>query len=386
MTRILVLGGYGVFGSRIAERLARAAAVSAVVVAGRDGERARSEAARLDALAAGGRSSPAIEAVALDANTLDARTLQGLQIGILVNTAGPFQGQDYTVARAAIAAGAHYIDIADDRRFVTGLATLDEAARDAGVLVTSGASSVPALAGAVIDRVVRDIPDLRTVEYAISPGNSFDPGVATTEAILKGIGRPFVHRRDGREAIGHGWQPLTVRATHGAGRRLLGAWDVPDYDLFPARWPSLETHRFMAGVEVGAFHVGLWGLAWLVRSGLVRRPERLARLLLGLKRQLAFLGSDVGLMRLDATGFRGDGRPSRACWRLVARRGNGPYVPGTPAVIVAKALAAGNMAERGARACLGLFDLAAFEAEVSDLAIDLIYDVHETELPTAPPR
>jgi len=54
---------------------------------------------------------PPERAVAID--TLDvnlARTLSGLQVNILINTAGPFQGQGYTVARAAIEAGCHYVD------------------------------------------------------------------------------------------------------------------------------------------------------------------------------------------------------------------------------------------------------------------------------------
>jgi saccharopine dehydrogenase-like NADP-dependent oxidoreductase len=33
----------------------------------------------------------------------------------VIHTAGPFQGQDYAVARSAIAAGANYIDLADGR-------------------------------------------------------------------------------------------------------------------------------------------------------------------------------------------------------------------------------------------------------------------------------
>jgi len=36
----------------------------------------------------------------------------------VIHCAGPFQSQDYRVALAAMAAGAHYLDLADGRQFV----------------------------------------------------------------------------------------------------------------------------------------------------------------------------------------------------------------------------------------------------------------------------
>ena len=59
----------------------------------------------------------------------------------------PYGRDPYRVARAAIAAGAHYIDLADDGAFVAGIGALDEEAKAAGVAVISGASSVPAISG-----------------------------------------------------------------------------------------------------------------------------------------------------------------------------------------------------------------------------------------------
>ena len=52
-----------------------------------------------------------------------------------------------TCRAACIAAGAHYLDLADARDFVARIGTLDAAARAAGVAIISGASSVPALVG-----------------------------------------------------------------------------------------------------------------------------------------------------------------------------------------------------------------------------------------------
>ena len=66
--------------------------------------------------------------------------LRALAPAVVVHC-GPFQGQDHRVAEACIAAGSHYIDLADGRDFVCGISRLDPAARRAGVAVISGASS-----------------------------------------------------------------------------------------------------------------------------------------------------------------------------------------------------------------------------------------------------
>ena len=57
------------------------------------------------------------------------------------------------VPRACIAAGIHYLDLADARDFVGRIGALDAAARAAGVAIISGASSLPALSGAVARRL-----------------------------------------------------------------------------------------------------------------------------------------------------------------------------------------------------------------------------------------
>lgn len=365
MSRILVLGGYGVFGRRAAERLARHAGLE-IIVAGRSASAAKAAAAEIQ------RASPSrLDHAALDATTLSAEDLVRLRVGVVVNTVGPFQVHDYRVARAAIGARAHYVDIADARGFVAGIGALDAEARTAGVLVVSGASSVPAVAAAVVDRHRGRFATLSDLVYGIAPGNSFDPGLATTRSMLSGAGRPILTLREGRMGTAHGWQPLIRRRFRDRriGTRLFGHVDVPDLDLFPARYPSLIAQDFLAGTEVKAFHAALWALSWLVRAGLVRRTDRLAGAMLWLKGRLGFLGSDKGAMFVDLSGHDAGGRALTLSWELVADRGHGPYIPVVPAVILARRLAEGRLDARGAVPCLGLVTIEDFFAEVTDLAI-----------------
>jgi hypothetical protein len=359
---VLLLGGYGAFGGRIAERLAGLPDLR-LIIAGRSLERARSFAAGL------APSSRATLATAeLDASRIGEQDLDALAANIVINASGPYQWQDYALARACIAAGAHYIDLADARAFVVGIGSLDALAKRAGVLVVSGASTVPAIPAAVIDHLAPGFGSLRSAETIIAPGNSFDPGLATTQSILSGLGRPFASGAEPGSAV-HGWQHLRRRVIPDLGARWIGACETPDLDLLPRRYPGLESAQVFAALEVGAFHLGLWGLSWLVRAGILRRPERLARPLLAAKRALRFLGSDKGGMMVAVQGTDPDGRPKQVAWRLIAPHGQGPYIPATPSVILTKRLLAGTLATRGAMPCVGLVTLADFLSEVADLDI-----------------
>jgi hypothetical protein len=295
----------------------------------------------------------------LDGTQVAADDLAALRPLLVINASGPYQLQDYGLARACIAEGAHYLDLADARGFVTGIGALDAQAREAGVLVVCGASTVPAISAAVIDEHAPRFAALEAATIVIAPGNSFDPGLATTQSILGTLGRPIAASGGGCGMAVHGWQSLRRRRIPGLGGRWLGACDTPDLDLLPRRYPGLRNVQVFAALEVGAFHLGLWGLSWLVRGGLVRRPERLAGPLLRAKH--------VGGMAATLEGKGKDGAPLRVDWHLFARHGHGPYVPAMASVILAKRLLAGTLSARGAMPCLGLFTLADFLAEVSDL-------------------
>ena len=361
--RIVVLGGYGAFGARAVERLAREADLD-VVIAGRSADRAAAAATELRETAVA-----RIDCARIDATTATPDELRAVAAGIVINASGPFQSQDYTLARACIEAGVHYVDLADARAFVTGIGVLDEAAKRADVLVVSGASSVPALAASAIDAHLPRFGQLDSITHAITPGNSYDPGPATAASLLGALGRSFPITVDRGTETAYGWQGLTYRSIPGLGTRLFGYCEVPDLDLFPARYPGVRTVQFYAGVEVWLFQLALWALSWPVRWGLLRRPERLAGPLLAMKRRLAFLGTDRGGMLVELRGAGHDGHPLAIDWHLVARRGHGPFIPAIAAVIVAKKLARERISERGAMPCLGLFSLSEFMAEVEDLDI-----------------
>src|SRR5437016_6021929 len=117
--RVLVLGGYGNFGLLIVKKLSQIPNVE-VVVGGHNLKKAEAIAKRHGAQAAHVDST---------AQNL-ADHFRELRIKVIINTVGPFQGQNYHVAQSAIDAGVHYIDIADAREFVLGISKLDAAAME----------------------------------------------------------------------------------------------------------------------------------------------------------------------------------------------------------------------------------------------------------------
>lgn len=364
---VLLLGAYGLFGTRIAGRLARETGWR-VLLAGRDlarAQRCRDECRRDPHCRA------ELVALAVDAHdTGFAALLQRERPDLVINCAGPFQGQGYAVAQECLQQGAHYIDLADGRDYVREFGpALDALAQAQGRLAVSGASSVPGLSAAVIDCYRGEFARLDRVDIGISPGNRTERGLATVAAILSYVGQPLPWREQGRTLLVHGWQRLQrQRYAAPAGVRWLAACDVPDLDLFPARY-ALAGLSFRAGLELRHLHFGLWLLSWLARAGLLRELPRRAALLKRMSEWFAGAGSDTGAMHVALQGHDARGNPQRIYWEIVASSGDGPQIPATAAVLLARKLAAGEIRHGGARACLDLFTLEEFLASLQGYAI-----------------
>lgn len=195
--RVLIIGGYGNFGSYITKSLAREANMQ-VIIGGRSSAKAKQLVLELDA-------ANAAEAIALDINTDITDVIQSVNPNIVVHTSGPFQTQGYDVAKSCIAQGAHYIDLADGRSFVEGIVTLDEQARSRGVLVVSGASSAPCLTSALVDYYKGEFKVLENIDYGITTAQKTARGLATTAAILGYTGKRFSTLIDGNQTDVYGW-------------------------------------------------------------------------------------------------------------------------------------------------------------------------------------
>lgn len=370
MKRVLVIGGYGGFGARLSRRLA--AAGHHVLVAGRS----RDKAARFAATLAGA------EPVVADRGGDLAPLLAACRPDLVIDAAGPFQASGHRVPLACIAAGIPYLDLADARGFVTGIGVLDAAARAAGVAVISGASTAPALTGAVARRLASGLDRVDQVDIALSASNRSTAGASIAAAILSYVGRPVRLWRGGRWIEGHGWQEMRKDFMQAGplalGRRRVALINVPDHDLLPAMLPGRPAVTFRAGNELGFQMLFLWLASWPVRWGWARSLDRAARWLLPLQRLTLWAGRDRSGMSVTLTGRRGAEAVERR-WTLVAVDGDGPEIPTLAAAMLAEDLFAGRLAP-GARDASALLTLDRFERSFAGLAV-----AHETQERILPP-
>ena len=357
--KTLILGGYGNFGARICRALAPSPAIQ-LLIGGRDPARAQALAHQL---------GPGVEGIAIDHSAPDfPDRLRQLRVGLLIHTAGPFQQQSWDTAVAAAQAGAHYIDLADGRRFVCDFpSALDRHFRDAGRTAISGASTVPALSSAVIDTLARRWRSIDSIDICIAPAQTAPRGKATLAGVLSYCGEPIEVWDDGRWQPRRGWAG-PQRVQFARMRPRLGALcDIPDLELFPARYAVKRRVMFRAALEVGMTQRAFAALAALRTIGLLKRPAALASTLYAAAPMFDALGSALGGMVIRVEGVDDTARRVRREWHIVADHDHGPEIPCMAAILLARRLAGGTTDQPaipiGAHACAGLLDLAEFRPE-----------------------
>jgi len=370
--RILILGGYGNFGKRIAENLCQVEGIT-LIIAGRNADRGKQ---LCDELGAKGAAA-SLQSAVIDINDSQlVETLSAHQPDLVIHTSGPFQGQDYRVPEACLAAGCHFIDLADDRRYVCDFKQLDSQAHEKGLLMVSGASSVPGLSSTVIDHFADRFSRLDEIDSAIAPGNQAERGEATVRAILSYTGRPFPVWQGGEWTTQYGWMSAR-RADFGKllGKRWLANVDIPDLELFPQRYPGVQAVRFQAGLELGFMHLGMVFMAALARIRLIKDWSTWTRQIVGASNWFINWGTDTGGMQVRLTGLNTEQQPIQIRWLLTAEGGVGPYIPTLSTIILAKKLIKGTLSDSGAMPCLGLYSLDEFDSEAAPLGIH-----HRTEI------
>jgi NAD(P)-dependent dehydrogenase (short-subunit alcohol dehydrogenase family) len=343
--KVLILGGYGVFGERLARLLVRDG--HQITIAGRN-------------LAAAGKLARELACAALRIDRDgDLSALTGHDV--LVDAAGPFHtyGNDpYRLAKAALAQGLHYLDFADDADFCAGIASLDSLAEAAQKAAISGLSSVPAISSAAVRALSgTDIP--RLIDAAILPGNRSPRGLSVMASILSQAGRPYRLWRGNAWTEATGWSdPRAYRLPTGLSRQ---GWliEVPDTRLFPAHFGA-ETVEFRAGLELGLMRYGLAVFAGLRRLVPFRVTDPLVRGFRFAATLLAPFGTGRGGMSVMVATA-----DERRTWTLTADDGHGPFVPAIPI----RALLRRAALPIGATPALEVVTLHELEAAMSDLAI-----------------
>lgn len=364
--KILVLGAYGNFGRLICGDLAEMQDVE-LIVAGRSGERADALVASLEQRGARCRLSTLVLDIFSEAF---AGALRDLRPSIVIHTAGPFQGQDYRVPMACMDAGCHYVDLADDRRFVCDFHKLNKRAENSGVVAISGASTVPGLSSVVIDHYLSEFDRIEDIDFSITPGSNVEIGEATLRGILSYTGHAFKGWENGGAVDLYGWGDVRRRDFgSGLGTRWLANVDIPDLELFPQRYPGVRTVRFQAGHELGVVHLAMACMGLLTRLRLASHWDRHSGWLYNTGQKLKALGSDTGGMCIRLAGRNKAGNRHGLTWKLVAPGGVGPHIPTLSAVILARKILNKELETPMAAPCLGMYGLDEFSNRAERLGI-----------------
>jgi hypothetical protein len=362
--KVLILGGYGTFGGRLARLLADEPRLT-LLIAGRS--KAKAHAFCDTHLAAAGAR---VEAAAVDRDGDLAATFAALAPDVVVDASGPFQsyGDDpYRVVKAALEARAHYMDLADGADFVRSIAELDAAAKRANVFVLAGMSSFPALTAAAVRRLVAaaKIVELESIAAGVAPLPYAAVGLNVVRAIASYAGRPVPARRGGRTSTVY---PLTETRRYAIappGFRPLrpltySLVDVPDLTLLCDLWPEVRDVWVGAAPVPAIWHRLFRWLAWGVRVRVLPPLTPLAPLMYRTMNALTW-GERRGGMFVEVTGRRGDGTAVKRSWHLLAEGDDGPLIPCMAVEAIVRGMLDGRAPAPGARAAMR-------EIEVDDYA------------------
>ncbi len=366
--KVVIVGGYGVFGSRLARLLIRDE--HQVWIGGRDGARAQTLADELGA-----------EPLSVDIFK-DPMPIFDVSPDVVVDAAGPFQGygaDPYRLARLCVENDADYLDLSDDAAFTAGIEVLDDQAKRAGRRVLSGVSSVPGLSSAAVDALRHGLDTIKLIDIAILPGNRAPRGRSVMSSILEGAGRPLKIWRGRRWRMARGWSMPKHYWLEPGLRRRAYLVNVPDLLVLPGHFDAGSV-VFRAGLELAVMNYSLALLARLRRWGLMVPTAWLLSPLHWLAERLEVFGSDRGGMIVEVIGndWRHPSGPAiKRRWRLVVEGGDGPFIPCTAARAV---LRRRDQIAAGARACLAEVPLDEMQAAMSDLKVR--FDWSEDVQPT----
>ncbi|WP_108861840.1 saccharopine dehydrogenase NADP-binding domain-containing protein [Ruegeria sp. Alg231-54] len=350
---VVIIGGYGVFGSLTARLLARDG--HQLWLAGRHPEKGRSLAQELGA-----------QTLKLDIGKAPEAVFE-VKPDVVIDAAGPFQhyGDDpYKVPKLCIAHGCHYLDLSDSAKFTKGIGALNTEATTAGVFALSGASSVPGLSSCIVEDLIEDLDEVDVIDIAILPGNRAPRGMSVIKSIVSGVGRRHQVWRNGAWQTTSGWTDRKLYELEPGMRRAGYSVEVPDIALLPEK-TGAKSVMFRAGLELPLMNWALHLLAKLRQHGHFELPAIAYSALYILSKALYPFGSDRGGMQVSVSGKRA-GQSLTRKWKLIAEKGHGPFVPG---VMCRAILREHDNVNAGARPCLAELTRPLVKRAMADLEI-----------------
>jgi saccharopine dehydrogenase-like NADP-dependent oxidoreductase len=330
--KVLVAGASGYFGSIMVDELLNAVDCQ-IILAGRNTialEKVQNNHPHE-------KSRTAICQVHLDQFASIEDALAGIDIAVCA--AGPFQDLPHLLLEACLSRGIHYIDMADDRAFVSVAQSI---ASEQKVFsnVCTGWSTVPALSAVLVEIIKDRFDSIDEIQIAIAPGNRSPRAPGTVASLLESLDKKFDVMQAGTWNKVKGWSARRhFKFPPPIGKRSGYLVDVPDLVLFPEIFGA-RTVEFRAGAEIDLFNRGLTALSFLSSIGLVKSWRQYQSLLqLGMS-LFGFVGTDSGAAGVAVRGICG-GRQREITASVIADS-RGQNMPVMPAVIMVSQIVQGS--------------------------------------------
>ncbi|MBV5261789.1 NAD-dependent epimerase/dehydratase family protein [Synechococcus moorigangaii CMS01] len=179
MQKILVLGGAGKIGQRVAAAIA---SLGEVTVTGRRQ-----------------RETPGLQGnfLRLDLNDLTALEKAIANHDLVIHCAGPFHRRDGRVLQTCIRQGKNYIDISDHRCLYQKIKPLTQAAGEAGIVAVCNAGVFPGISNSMVRLAVERLDQAEKIELYYGVAGSGGAGETVLTTTFLGLGEPFLVFQDG---------------------------------------------------------------------------------------------------------------------------------------------------------------------------------------------
>lgn len=358
--KILILGGYGVFGGRLAQLLDDIADLE-MIIAGRNYNNAVQFCNKLS-----GKST--VNPLKLDRNDIKA-ALREEKPDLLIDASGPFQDYSdgsggYDTIISCIDCGVNYLDFADAADFVFGASQFDASAKVKGVFVLSGVSSFPVLTAAVLREISKSM-DIVSVSGGIAPSPYAGIGLNVMRAVVGYAGAPVKLLRKGMQGYGTGLAE-SMRYTIAVPGYLplknihFSLVDVPDLQVIPPEHSGLQDIWMGAGPVPELLHKILNLLA--KTRAFLKLPSfaPLSPLFYTVLNLLKF-GEHRGGMFVHVQGER-DSKNVEMSWHLLAEGDDGPYIPSMAIEAIIRKILNGDVPEIGARPATRALELSDYKS------------------------
>ncbi|MGH2773917.1 MAG: saccharopine dehydrogenase NADP-binding domain-containing protein [Actinomycetota bacterium] len=179
--RVLILGGTGIVGRRVAAELARNEEVTDLIIGGRNYEKIHRSTSLL------GEKARAALLDLEDDVVLDAACIQA---DVVVNCCGPAHLTELPAARAAIEAGAAYVSLGDDYVAAGAVVGLAERAHATGSTAVVGCALSPGITTLFAALARDEFDDIAEIEISLAHSYRDLPTPAHTAHLLHMLGAP----------------------------------------------------------------------------------------------------------------------------------------------------------------------------------------------------